>query len=777
MGELEKYYQSLLQEVQIMQLSEDEGMSQEDAFTSIAMNMLSEVGTTQNTNLSFYERALGSPKQTKVNGYAISDNDTLDLFISLYIPNEVIGTVTESKEIANAIKRVNNFFHDSLNHELDGIEESGDVYDLVYTLSNDLDLRNNLIRVNVFILTNCAYNGSIPDAENVELANNKIKLFYNIVDINYLYQISKNARADIDVDFVQEGYEVQCLVAKSQTQDYKSYLAIFPGDCISNLYERYGSRLMEQNVRSFLQFNGKVNKGIRNTIKNEPHMFFAFNNGLAATADDIVINESNNTIISISNLQIVNGGQTTAAIYNTYRNDKADVSSINVQVKISVISEQERYNDIVSQISKYSNSQNKVNDADFSSNNPSLVELERLSDYVFTPVTEQTTTKTCWFFERTRGQYTTRRNREGTPARKKNFDIKYPKSQLFNKYELGKYVNCFNEFVVDGEVKVSPADVVKGNDINFNAFVNYHLPPKEMINNVYFEDVVAKAILFKSADKLYGVRDKKMGDFKQVVVPYTIGLLNLFTKGKLNLYKIWLNQSISQELGEFIYDLMKQVNEYLPKRFVGNTIQKCKKVDAWLDVKDHKWIYDIESIHNDMIDGKNQPKRKIENNISDAEKEKFKEVVEDIPSALWAKIQEWGKETKMIDLAKRNVASDLAYSLRENRPISDNQYRIGAEIADLVAEKNPGLLEEKDEWVGKRVVLKKVSYDEDEKNEMFKNLIRRMLDFEREIGVLNQNDTDKLYDILNGKIDCDQKAMSLILQCSKKLQAKGFKIS
>ena len=777
MGELEKYYQSLLQEVQIMQLAEEEGLSQEDAFTSIAMGMLSEVGTTQNTNLSFYERALGTAKQTKISGYAISDNETLDLFISIYVPNEEIGTVTESKEIANSVKRINNFFQDSVNHELDEIEESGAVYDLVYSLSNDIELRNNLIRVNIFILTNCAYNGSIPDAINYKIGENNIKMFYNIVDINYLYKISRNARASIDVDLVQEGYDVQCLAAKSENKDYKSYLAIFPGNCISDLYERYGSRLMEQNVRSFLQFNGKVNKGIRNTIKNEPHMFFAFNNGLAATADDIELDEENNTIKSISNLQIVNGGQTTAAIYNTYKGDKADVSSINVQVKISVIKEKDRYNDIVSLISKYSNSQNKVNDADFSSNNPSLVELERLSDYVFTPVTEQTTTKTCWFFERTRGQYKTRRNREGTNARKKNFDIKYPKNQLFNKYDLGKYINCYEEYIEDGEIKVSPADVVKGNDINFTAFVNYNLPKKEDINNVYFEDVVAKAILFKATDKLYGTRDNKLGDFKQVVVPFTIGLLTLFTKGKLNLYKIWLNQSISDELSAFIFNLMKQVNKYLPKRFEGNTIQKCKKVEAWIDVKNQDWKYNLDSIFDDLVDGKNQVKRKVDLNISDEEKEQNKKVVEEIPSALWAEIVEWGKDSKLIDLAKRNVASDLAYSLREKRPITENQYRIGTEIINIVAKENPSLLEEKEALAGKKVALKKVSFDDEEKFEMFKNVIRRMLDFDREAEVLNQNETDKLYDILNEKVECDQKAMSLILQCSKKLQPKGFKIS
>lgn len=136
---------------------------------------------------------------------------------------------------------------------------------------------------------------------------------------------------------------------------------------------------MEQNVRSFLQFTGKINKGIRKTINDEPHMFFAFNNGIAATADNIELDETNRHIRHIRNLQIVNGGQTTASIFNTAKKDKADISKIYVQVKLSVIKDSEQYANIVSRISQYANTQNKVNDADFTANNPALIEIEKFS--------------------------------------------------------------------------------------------------------------------------------------------------------------------------------------------------------------------------------------------------------------------------------------------------------------------------------------------------------------------------------------------------------------
>ncbi len=205
------------------------------------------------------------------------------------------------------------------------------------------------------------------------------------------------------MNFDDEQFQIPCLSTNTDKQKYKTYIAVMPGNALARLYERYGARLLEQNVRSFLQFTGKVNKGIRETIKREPEMFLAFNNGIAATADHIELDETGRFISKISNLQIVNGGQTTASIYNSSTKDKADISKIYVQVKFSVIENPDHYSDIVSRISRYANTQNKVNDADFSANNASLVALERMSRYVFSPVTQTNNMQTCWFFERARG--------------------------------------------------------------------------------------------------------------------------------------------------------------------------------------------------------------------------------------------------------------------------------------------------------------------------------------------------------------------------------------
>ena len=144
-------------------------------------------------------------------------------------------------------------------------------------------------------------------------------IYYTVKDINRLYEISSSSQSAIELDFSNDILSVPCLKAPIENDDYEAYVAIVPGLVLSNLYDRYGARLLQQNVRSFLQFVGKINKGIRATITGSPHMFLAYNNGITATADHIELDASGKHIKYIRNLQIVNGGQTTASIFHTFK--------------------------------------------------------------------------------------------------------------------------------------------------------------------------------------------------------------------------------------------------------------------------------------------------------------------------------------------------------------------------------------------------------------------------------------------------------------------------
>ena len=124
---------------------------------------------------------------------------------------------------------------------------------------------------------------------------------------------------------------------KPPPSEYQTFLLVLPGELISRLYDQYGARLFEFNVRSFLQARGNVNKGIRETLRSEPERFLAYNNGLTATADEIEVGQlhGETVIRRLRGLQIVNGAQTTASIHRARKVDKIDISRVAVSMKLT----------------------------------------------------------------------------------------------------------------------------------------------------------------------------------------------------------------------------------------------------------------------------------------------------------------------------------------------------------------------------------------------------------------------------------------------------------
>lgn len=744
MTDIKKYYQQLCQEITSRQLANEEGDSQEQTFTRFFLDLLSEAGETENTTVAYDEKDFGTKKAHKINGYAISDNyETVDLFITIYRTGEEIPVIYK-KEIDQAVTRITNFFRKATyNNYEDDVAESSPIFEFAHTLGSYQELKDNLVRVNAFILTNGEYKGEIPQSTSL----NGNKIFYRILDINYLFQVSEESHVPIEIDFDEEKAMVPCLPASTDNEEYQAYVAIIPGTCLASLYERFGSRLLEQNVRSFLQFNGKINKGIRETIKTEPHMFFAYNNGLAATADHIELDESGHFISRINNLQIVNGGQTTASIYYTQKKDKADISRIYVQMKISVIKKQEQFSEIVSRISKYANTQNKVNDADFTANNQALIEFEKLSRYILTPMSSDSPLQTFWFFERARGQYKTLRQKEGfTKSRQDAFDKKYPKGQVLTKTDIAKYLNAYEEVYEGKKLVIGPHIVARGNEKNYARFINNNLPENlKKINNVYFEDTIAKAILFKTADKRYGTKASAVhiGELKNVTVPYTIALLTRITDGKLDLYKIWKAQQLSPALSDFIFDLMIQVNEFIIKNSVGSHyIEWAKKEECWDKVKGHTFAYDLAQIKDDLIDSSNPPVRRVtgEDLSGNGTYEHEMGIIRSIPPSLWNKIADWGQTSGFLAIHYQSAARDTAHKLKYNHLITETDRKRAMAIYEIVCKYNIELLDEADELAKQDQEARKAREVENENNrqesgaqtdDITLDLIKEMVDWDR----------------------------------------------
>lgn len=698
MNEIDKFYLSVVQDVTVAQLTSEEGDTQEQSFTRFCLDLLSDAGETENPLVAYDEKDLRTRKQHKINGYSISeDYETLDLFISIYKPEEAVWPVYKT-DVQQAATRLTNFFRKSYeDNYADDMAESSEIIHLARLLGTHKGLRKGLVRINAIILTNGEYKGDIPAQK--EVCGHVF--IYRVLDINRLYEMSDASHQPIEIDFKENKFSIPCLPSGANNDDYEAYVAVMPGECLARLYETYGARLLEQNVRSFLQFGGNINKGMRDTILNAPHMFFAYNNGIAATADHIEFDRSGDYITRINNFQIVNGGQTTASIYHTQKKHHADISQIAVQVKISVVKDPEKYGEIVAKISQYANTQNKVNNADFTANNPILVQFEKMSRQILSPMSGTSPIPTCWFFERARGQYKTFRLKEGnTPARRTQFDKKYPPGQKITKTELAKYLNAWEEKTFHQKVVVAPNVVVLGNEKNYARFIMHNLPqsPAE-VNNIYFEDTVAKALLFRDADKRYGTKrsGNPIGELRNVVVPYTMGLLNRITDGCLDLYKIWRAQKVSSALSDFLYHLMVQMDQFIRDNAVGSHyIEWAKREECWKMVKEHHFDYNLEDISADMFDKDNPPVRRvISGEVDTSEKaEQERAFIKSVSPEKWEKFAEWGRDTDYLEIQYQNTAKEVARKLKKGKDLTDAERIRATVILDTIRENIPELLED-----------------------------------------------------------------------------------
>lgn len=767
-----KFYKNLVQEIRTAQVSA-EGGSQEQLFTNMTLDLLADAGITENARAVYDEKTTKAGIQHKINGYSLSDNyETLDLFISVFNGTDEPERVPK-EEIDKAARRATTFFKNSVYKDyVKDIEESSEIFDLAHTLAESAELKNGLVRVNIFILTEGFYSGNMPASASIS----GYAVNYQVIDIVYLYNISQKSHIPIEIDFAKDGFSVPCITAPSDNSEYQSYLAIISGSALANIYERYGSRLLEQNVRSFLQFTGKINNGIRKTIRSESHMFLAFNNGLAATAEEIILSDAANggkCIEVVKDLQIVNGGQTTASIYHTWKKDKADISGIFVQLKLSVVKNKDNFSDIVSRIAEYANTQNKVSVADLSSNRPFHIDIEKLSRTLWAPPAAGKTLQTRWFYERARGQYKNARLKDGfTPKKQASFDLSNPKNQVITKEDLAKYINTFSEIYDSSKLVIGPHYVVRGNQKNYVQFINYNLSGSP--DNIYYEDAVAKAILFREAEKKYGIKPNAIGDMRYITVPYALGLLNKITAGKLNYYKIWKAQAVSAELIKFIYALMVRVEGFIRENAPGSLYGEwAKKEGCWEAIKLHDFKMDAGRITDDLTGKNDQLQRKV---ISESESELLLiseeiERLKSVPPEIWYKIEEWGKVTDRLTMLQRNVAFDLAGRVKNNSVISEYERTSGIKILNTVVESEPDILFEIDELTERtEKAAANVSSEE-----ITMELIRRMVEWDRKNKKLKNHHFAYMWDILNNKVPLGEQAKKYVRMNLDFLKKMGFK--
>jgi len=515
----------------------------------------------------------------KADGYElIEDREILNLFVTDFSNSDKLETFTKT-DLETLAKRALRFVEKNINSKLyENLEETSAEYDISYFLYNNAD---RFSTVNIIILTNRMLSKFVKTLPEEQLEGYKIE--YDIWDIERLFKIytSKNKKENFEVNFSEEfGTGIPALPAHNNTVPYESYLCVIPGEILADLYEKYGSRLLEANVRSFLQFRGKINKGIRRTILKEPEMFFAYNNGLTATAQAAHVR--NNQIVSLKNLQIVNGGQTTASLYNARKKDKVSLENVFVQMKLTIIND-DKINEVIPKISRFANTQNKVNEADFFSNDIFHIRIEEKSRRIWAPRKKNFLKGSKWFYERARGQYLEEQSGL-SEAKKREFREIYPKAQMFTKTDLAKYLMCFAEY---------PHIVSLGAQKNFLKFgeiiVDQWNRNDKIFNDLYFKHAVAKAIIFKTADKII-FKEEWYSGYKANILAYTLASISYLAhkqKKEINFSKIWDAQEIDNVFVSEIKKVSKKVNDYLlsPSSNFKNVSEWAKKEICWKDLK------------------------------------------------------------------------------------------------------------------------------------------------------------------------------------------------
>jgi hypothetical protein len=545
----------------------------ESVFAEVVMQHMSQIGMTFDPQVCHYSAKVGNAP-LRLSGYAMSeDADQLDLFVSLYSGADDLTAIsdTETKTAADQCLR---FLAKCAERRLAStMDESNDAYALTLTIQ---ECYPNLDQIRVYVLTD--RQAKAKNFKPREVSGKTVKL--EVMDIERLHRhwSEGKPRDELVVNFEEvSGGALPCVYVPGETADYDYAMTVIPGEALRFIYEKYGARLLEANVRSFLSATPKVNKGIRDTLRDTPERFMAYNNGIVIVADEVHLGKTADGgpgILWLKGMQIVNGGQTTASIYFTKKKTpEVDLRRVRVPAKIIALRSQDSIAEegLISDISRYANSQNAVKLSDLSANKPFHVQIENLALTTYCPDGVGR-----WFYERAAGSYNTMLARDGTtPARLRQLKETIPSSRRITKTDLAKYLNAWAQ---------KPDSVSFGTQKNFERFMGgltsaageTEIPLPDV---PAYKQMVSKAILFKRAQAL--VRPM-FPAFQGNVATYAVSLIANRLGEKLDLDKIWLRQDISSELKLQIQTWAREVNKVLHDSANGRMISEwAKKPECW----------------------------------------------------------------------------------------------------------------------------------------------------------------------------------------------------
>ena len=554
----------------------------ESVFAEVVMQHMSEIGMTFEPVVCHYAAKVGNAN-LRLSGYAVSDEaDQLDLFVSLYDGVDEITPVPDAQTKTTAEQCLRFLSKCAQGRLASTMDQSNDAYALALTIQ---ECYSNLGQIRVYVLTD--RQAKAKNFKTREVNGKTVKL--EVMDIERLHRhwSEGKPRDELVVNFEEvAGAPLPCVYLPGDMAEYDYAMTVIPGEALRFLYEKYGARLLEANVRSFLSMTGKVNRGIRDTLKDDPQRFMAYNNGIVIVADELSLGRTQDGglgILWLKGMQIVNGGQTTASIYFIKKkNPEIDLGRVRIPAKVIILKSEDPIEEeaLISDISKYANSQNSVRQSDLSANKPFHVEVEKLAMSTYCPDGVGR-----WFYERAAGSYKTMLAREGTtPSRLRNLKQAIPPARKITKTDLAKFLNAWDQL---------PDSVSFGAQKNFVRFMDRiggddeNASPASLPDVPEFKRMMDKAILFKATQKL--VRPM-FPAFQANVATYTVSLLANRLGERLNLEKIWLKQDISPRLKEQIQTWAAEVNKVLHETSEGRMISEwAKKPECWTAVRNSKY--------------------------------------------------------------------------------------------------------------------------------------------------------------------------------------------
>ncbi|MBR0661659.1 AIPR family protein [Neoroseomonas oryzicola] len=589
MSELVEYHQNLMADIR--READASGIFPVEAFFDRMTERLTEAGELEVADRAYYQSGDGG-QRLRIDGYAGDPRQSegvLGLIVCDFVDSDEVQTFGRGdvppilNPLIRFLKRARTEkFRDALNE----VSPAFQVSDLIITTWS------RVTKVKLILISNRQYIGRSDTLKLAEFGD--VPITWSVWDLARFERFDRSgqAREDMVIDFARDfGAPLPALKASQTGAALESYLLIVPGAQLAAIYDKWGARLLEANVRSFLQARAKTNKGIQKTIKDEPELFFPYNNGLSTTADAVscVRTDDGLSIASISNLQIVNGAQTTGSIHASLKSAKDQLSQVFVQMKLTVVPP-DRSEDIVPKISEYANTQNKVNAADFFSNHPLHIRIEQFSRDVVFAAREGERHDSKWFYERSRGQFINARARL-TPAQQKKFDLEFPKAQLFNKTDLAKF-----EYSAAGH----PHIVSRGAQKNFAEFAKEigeaWSKSNAMYDELWYRRLIAKAIIFRHLEAEVPKQPWYEGGYRANIVTYAMAKVFKDAsreKQVLDLDAIWRRQAVSQPLQRALLLAAAEANYVIthPPSGVRNMSEWAKQQACWSGLEGRRLDY------------------------------------------------------------------------------------------------------------------------------------------------------------------------------------------